>query len=278
MKRVKARKDEVSRQLAPRPRNLAGRHGALHRVPRPCALRSAASGQRQWRDARRRTHLPQCRRARLVPDMPGIDEVDYLTNTTILELDTLPRHLVDRRRQLYRARIRADVPPLRRRGDGRREGPAADRARGRGRVGRDPGDPRGRRHRGPAQCRMHRLRAARATALPSASTAPTGRRTCRLACAARDRAAAEHRRSRPGRGRRRDRRARLHHRRRPAADQRARHLGAGRLQRQAAPSPTPPTTTSRSSRRTCSTTTSAGSATASRPMRSTSTRRSAAPA
>jgi pyruvate/2-oxoglutarate dehydrogenase complex dihydrolipoamide dehydrogenase (E3) component len=30
----------------------------------------------------------------LVPDMPGIDRVATLTNTTILDLDTLPRHLV----------------------------------------------------------------------------------------------------------------------------------------------------------------------------------------
>jgi pyruvate/2-oxoglutarate dehydrogenase complex dihydrolipoamide dehydrogenase (E3) component len=29
-----------------------------------------------------------------VPDFPGIDQVPYLTNTGILELDTLPRHLV----------------------------------------------------------------------------------------------------------------------------------------------------------------------------------------
>jgi pyruvate/2-oxoglutarate dehydrogenase complex dihydrolipoamide dehydrogenase (E3) component len=29
-----------------------------------------------------------------VPDMPGIDQVDYLTNTSILELESLPRHLV----------------------------------------------------------------------------------------------------------------------------------------------------------------------------------------
>jgi pyruvate/2-oxoglutarate dehydrogenase complex dihydrolipoamide dehydrogenase (E3) component len=30
----------------------------------------------------------------VVPDMPGVDAVRYLTNTSILELDTLPRHLV----------------------------------------------------------------------------------------------------------------------------------------------------------------------------------------
>jgi pyruvate/2-oxoglutarate dehydrogenase complex dihydrolipoamide dehydrogenase (E3) component len=30
----------------------------------------------------------------LVPDMPGVNEVPYLTNTSILELDVLPRHLI----------------------------------------------------------------------------------------------------------------------------------------------------------------------------------------
>lgn len=30
----------------------------------------------------------------LVPDMPGVDRIDYLTNTSILDLDRLPRHLV----------------------------------------------------------------------------------------------------------------------------------------------------------------------------------------
>src|SRR3954452_22142605 len=29
-----------------------------------------------------------------VPDMPGVDRVEYLTNRSILELDTVPRHLV----------------------------------------------------------------------------------------------------------------------------------------------------------------------------------------
>lgn len=30
----------------------------------------------------------------LIPDMPGVDRVPYLTNTSILDLDTLPRHLI----------------------------------------------------------------------------------------------------------------------------------------------------------------------------------------
>ena len=29
-----------------------------------------------------------------LPDMPGIDQIDYLTNTSILQLDTVPKHLV----------------------------------------------------------------------------------------------------------------------------------------------------------------------------------------
>jgi len=30
----------------------------------------------------------------LVPDMPGLDKVDYLTNSSLLKLDVLPRHLI----------------------------------------------------------------------------------------------------------------------------------------------------------------------------------------
>ena len=32
--------------------------------------------------------------ARRVPAMPGLDQVNILTNTTMLDLDTLPEHLV----------------------------------------------------------------------------------------------------------------------------------------------------------------------------------------
>jgi len=30
----------------------------------------------------------------VVPDLPGLADLDYLTNVGILELDTLPEHLV----------------------------------------------------------------------------------------------------------------------------------------------------------------------------------------
>ena len=100
-----------------RPGNLAGRHGGLHGASRPCPLRRPAHDARLARPLTAERIFLNIGGRASVPDMPGIDEVDYLTNTSMIELDMLPRHLVDRRRQLYRARIRADVPPLRRRSD-----------------------------------------------------------------------------------------------------------------------------------------------------------------
>ena len=38
-----------------------------------------------------------------VPSMPGIENIRYLTNSTIMEVDFLPEHLSGRGRQLYRA-------------------------------------------------------------------------------------------------------------------------------------------------------------------------------
>ena len=61
------------------------------------------------------------------------------------------------RRQLYRPRIRPDVPPLRKQRHGDREGAAADRAGGRGRFRRHSRLSRGRRHRGAACRRVHPL-------------------------------------------------------------------------------------------------------------------------
>ena len=52
-------------------------------------------------------------------------------------------------RQLHRAGVRADVPAVRQRGDDSRDGAAAGFARGRGRFGGDAGDSGGRRHHGP---------------------------------------------------------------------------------------------------------------------------------
>ena len=84
--------------------------------------------------------LPTCRASRSVP---------YLTNTSMMAIDAAARAPDRRRRQLHRPRVRADVPPLRRAGDGDRVRRPAHRARGRGGLARGAGDPRARRHRRP---------------------------------------------------------------------------------------------------------------------------------
>ncbi len=88
------------------------------------------------------------------------------------------------RRQLHRPGVRPDVPALRRPRHRGRDGPAADRARGRGGVGGDPRDPRRRGHRGPAQRQVHHARTARARHRRRRSTARTirTRSTARTCC------------------------------------------------------------------------------------------------
>ena len=161
-----------------------------------------------------------------------------------------------RRRQLHRARVRADVPALRQPRHRRRDGPAAGRARGRGRRRR-----RSRRSskREGIAIRLerevhHASRRSAARHRGRRSTAQAARREIDgLASAARGRPPAEHRRPRPRQGRRRDRRARLHHGGRRATHQRRRASGRSATATAAARSRTPRTTTTRSSRRTCST-------------------------
>jgi pyruvate/2-oxoglutarate dehydrogenase complex dihydrolipoamide dehydrogenase (E3) component len=63
----------------------------------------------------------------VVPNLTGIDRVATLTNTSILELNALAAASGRDRRQLYRPRVRADVPPLWRRGHRRGDGATADR-------------------------------------------------------------------------------------------------------------------------------------------------------
>ena len=197
--------------------------------------------------------------------LPGVDDVPYLDQQLDAGARRPARASARRRRQLYRARIRADVPALRQRGHRRRDGAAADRPRGRGRLGGDPRDPRGRRHRDPHRRRVHQASAPQRTASRrSASTARTARREVvgshvLLAVGRRpntddlglDAAGVD------------DRRARLHRRRRPVARPMCPASGRWATATAGAPSPTPPITISRSSPRTCSTARPARSATAS---------------
>ena len=61
----------------------------------------------------------------VVPDMPGLDDVTFLTNSYDDRRRLRPAPSDRHRRQLHRARIRADVPALRQRGHRRRDGPRA---------------------------------------------------------------------------------------------------------------------------------------------------------
>ena len=213
-----------------------------------------------------------------VPDLPGVGGVPTLTNTSLLALETLPRHLVVvgggyiglEFAQIFR-RFGAAVtvvekgPRLIAREDRGRLRGGARHPRGRGRHRADlgrmhplraaPGRDRRRRRlprrraRGGRQPRPPRHGPAAPTPTTSGSTPPASPPTSAASSPSTTRSP-------------------------PASPASGRSASATA----AAPSPTPPTTTSRSSPRTSSTAAAAGSATACRPTRSSPTRRSAAPA
>ena len=155
-------------------RELAGRHGRLHRRSRARPLRGPAHAAGRRPAAARRPDLPQRRRPcggaghsgtvrRRVPHQ----RVDPRTRHGAIA----SRH---RRRQLHRAGVRADVPPLRGPGDRRRAGSAAGSARGRGCLRHHQGDPGGRRHRRCPRRRRYPDRQARRSRLRT-----DARRRCR---------------------------------------------------------------------------------------------------
>ncbi len=173
MKAVKARKDAVSGKSRDGVETWLRGMERCTVYPGPCALRIAAtkSVSRDELLSADRIFLNVGGRA-VVPDMPGHRPGARADQHHDPGAGHRAAASGDRRRQLYRAGIRADVSPLRQRGHGRRKGAAADPARGRGRLGRGAGDPGGRGHRRPPERRMHPLRAARRRTSRSASTAP----------------------------------------------------------------------------------------------------------
>ena len=64
------------------------------------------------------------------PPLPGLDDVAWLDNDSVLHLQQLPPHLVDPRRQLHRPRARAALRPVRERGHGDRTRAEDRRTRG----------------------------------------------------------------------------------------------------------------------------------------------------
>ena len=237
MKAVKARKDARRRRVASTAsaKWLAGTPN-LDAGLGPRALRRRRTRSRSTaRRSRRRRSSSTSAAAPVLPTWPGIADVPVLTNTSMMDVDTLPEHLVIvggsyiglEFAQMYRRfgarvtvleygdRLIAREDPevsrevqaiLEREGIAfhfsvqQRRGRAAAQAASGVRVGA-------------------RRRPARRVAIEGSHLlAAVGR-------------AAQHRRPRPRQGRHRRRRARLHHRRRRAAHQRPRRLGARRRQR-----------------------------------------------
>ncbi len=165
-----------------------------------------------------------------VPDIPGLDEVTYFTNSTMLDVDFVPPHLIVvggsyiglEFAQIFR-RFGSEVtviemaPRLIPREDEDTSAAVADILKAEG-IGIHVGVG-GLKFAKARQGNRRELRLRRRRQGDHRYAYPDGRRS-----------PPQHRRPRPRQGGRRDRQARVHRGRRPAAHQRARHLGARRLQ------------------------------------------------
>ena len=130
-------------------------HGQLHRLSR---VRRASCRRRQVRvgddvlEAERFFINVGCRA--VVPDFPGVDQVRTLTNTTLLELDALPARISSSSAEAISASSsRRCSAASAREVTVVEKAPRLIPARGRGRVGRDPRDPRSGGHHDPAATR-----------------------------------------------------------------------------------------------------------------------------
>ena len=141
MKRVKARKDEISGKsrtgVESWLKNLAELHGL--RGARAVRVSDRLSVWETPRSPRRRFSSTWAG-GLVIPDMPGLDQVPYLTNSSMMDVDFLPRHLIIvggsyiglEFGQMFR-RFGSEVTII-------EKGVAADRAGGRRHFGFDQGD------------------------------------------------------------------------------------------------------------------------------------------
>ena len=263
MKRVKARKDDISAQ---------SRTG-LEKWLRNMENCTVYDGQARFESARdisvgedrltsERIFINVGGRA-VVPLMPGLDETSFLTNSSMMQVDFLPRHLIVvggsyiglEFGQMFR-RFGSEVtilemsPRLVQHEDEDVSAAILEIVRAGG-------------HSGSPECQMHRLRQER-----RGDSGPRGlrrgiTRSSRVARASGRGTASQHGRPWPGKGRRTGGPARLHRGGRLSCDPAYRVSGRWAIATARAPSPIRLTTISKSSRRTCSTTTRARSAIAS---------------
>jgi len=232
----------ASRNGLPRPRNAANitLYRGHARFASPQAVEIAGERLRAGRSSSMSV-------AGAGAPMPGINEVPYLTNSSMMDVDFC-RAISSLSAAAISASNSAKCTPLWQRGNDHRNGAAARSPRGRGRVGGDQGHHRARGRRCEAECECISL-AKRGDEI-IANVDCTRPRSRWLASVAGSRSSAEYRRSR-------SRQAGcaatsvLHRRRRPIANHCA-GVWASRLQRQGAFTHTP-TTISRSSPRICST-------------------------
>ena len=120
MKKVKARKDYVLGFSNRGVERSLQKQSHDHRLPGPRALRcrrtSVAVGGETL--SAPKIFINVGGRA-FVPDIPGLDQVDVFHQQHDAGRRFRPAASDRRRRQLHRPRVRADLPPLRQRGDGR---------------------------------------------------------------------------------------------------------------------------------------------------------------
>ena len=136
------------RRVDARRRAVAAQPGELHGLSRPRALRVGARGRgRRRASCRRRRSSSTSAAAPRCPTCPASTRSTYLTNSSMMDVDFLPRHLVVVGGSYIGLEFGQMYPPLRQRGHDRRDGAAPDRARGRGRLRGDRGilEPRGHR-------------------------------------------------------------------------------------------------------------------------------------
>ena len=128
MPQVKARADAVSANARTGVEKWLREHAELHGHRRATRVRGAGHRSRRRRAADRAAHLHQRRRTRARAGHARRSRRPVSHEHDDAGAGPACPASGGGRRQLRRPRVRADVPALRRRGDGRREGAAADRA------------------------------------------------------------------------------------------------------------------------------------------------------
>lgn len=94
MRAVKARKDTIVQESRTGLRDWISGTRGLELVSGEARFTSPNSVQVNGRELRAARFFIDCGGRPFVPDLPGLSEVPYLTNVSMMDLDTLPEHLI----------------------------------------------------------------------------------------------------------------------------------------------------------------------------------------